>query len=100
MLAGQPLAGNPLLQEILEGMGEVGFFLLCFPGWVGTVEQVSLASVALLSKFTQYPRATSHKLPQEQRHQAKHAMSPAVTGRVIGFHQFSKLFWGWIFAYS
>lgn len=54
---------------------------------------VSFASVALLSRFTQYPRAASHKLPQEEKHQAKHTMPPAMTGRVIGFLQFSDPFW-------
>lgn len=55
---------------------------------------MSFASVALLSKFTQYPRATGQRLPQEQRHQANHMMPPARTGHVIGFHQFSIGFFG------
>lgn len=61
MLAGQPLACNPLLQEVLEGMGQVGFFLLSFPGWAETVEQVCPLPVCSHSisgpPATNYPRS-------------------------------------------
>lgn len=97
MLTGQPLAVTPFLQEVLEDKGRVGSFLLLSRlGW-GSGAGVCSAAGALRGKFTQDPRATGLKPPEEQRHQAKHTMPPGVTGRVIGFHRFSM---GRIFAYN